>query len=458
MTSDDTKGDESGRLPAVGTPGFFHAVVETAVNPYVVIDDDLVLRYASPSIELLLGWDPVDWIGRNVAELLTPESLQLAVAGLAEIDLASHDPKWIGSPVRLFLTDIEGVSIPVDAYARESARTDVPGTLVQLVRAGASQTLSDAVDAILEGHDLERALELLTSLIEHDITDTAAMLGSGWDGNHFNQVAGRDRLLFLTSLQPTDRDGIARILGSDHNVADLFDDLAPETRAAARRRGWQACWVAPVPNDDGTDPTAALFIWRTEPGPPGVVFRDDIKRSVGLTRLALRWMGQQQVLNWMASHDQLTGLTNRSEFQNRLDESNGSRRAVLFCDLDDFKPVNENIGHRAGDRILTAVGARLKRVCADCIVARVGGDEFAILLHGVTGIDEARSLAAAVQKALVDPIVVDGRDIGIGVTIGLAYDSTGGVESDRLMDEADRLLREGKTAGKGQILSISLDT
>lgn len=449
-------GEEETSAPSVGSPEFYKAIVESAANPYVVIDAQLVLRYASPSIEMLLGWAPDDWIGKNIAELLEPDSLQLAIAGLDEIKFASRDPQWIGAPLRLFLTTSEGRSIPVDVYSRETERTGVGGTLVQLVRAGASQTMSDAVDTILEGHDLDHALSLLTSLVEHDISGTAAILASGWDGSRFTQVAGHDRLLFLSAPDPVDRRAIAQVLASGHRVADVSEDFSPGTRAAAERRGFHACWCAPVPGDDANDPTAALFIWREEPGPPGVIFRDAILRAVSLARLALQWMGQQQVLTWSATHDQLTGLTNRAEFQNRLDASAGASRAVLFCDLDDFKPVNEELGHRAGDWVLAAVAARMRRVCTDCVIARVGGDEFAILLHPSPSLEAALEVAANIQKMLADPISVDDTRAMVGVTIGVAFDPSGRTDSDHLMDHADRLLRQGKSQGKNVVLSTTL--
>lgn len=456
MTSRRSTSDPSSPLSQVGSPEFFRAVVDTSANPFVILDGEFILRYASPSIELLLGHRPEDWIGRSVAELLDPDSLHTALVGLSEIESASLDPDWVGAPVRIRLVTADGSVVTIDAYARDSTRTGIEGTLVELVRAGASQTMSDAVDTILEGRDLDHALELLTSLIEHDITNSAAMLGSGWDGKRFTKIAGRDRLLFLTTPEEGDREAIARIMASGLPVADVFEELAPATRLAAESRGRRACWVAPVPGDDGRDPTAALFVWRAAPGPPGAIYRADINRSVGLAQLALRWMGHQETLNWMASHDTLTGLTNRAEFQNHLDNSDGRPRAVLFCDLDDFKPVNEDLGHRTGDRVLTAAAKRMAHVCPDGLVARVGGDEFAILVGGIDSLDAVLALADRIQKALVDPIRVDGHSITIGVTIGVAFDPSGRIDSDRLMEGADRLLREGKGRGKGHLLSTTL--
>lgn len=443
--------------PPVGSPAFFESIVHRAVNPFVVVDDELILRYASASIEWLLGWKPDDWLGRSVAELVAPQSVELVAAGLTEITWVSQDPDWIAAPVRIFLYAADGSVVPVDAYARESERTGVAGVLVQLARAGAAQTMSDAVDTILAGDDLDRALGLLTSLVEHDIPGTAAILASGWDGRRFSRVAGRDRILFLTAPTVTDAAAIGRVLAGDAPVADLSARLCATTRAAAARRGWRACWCAPVPADTGQDRTAALLIWRPEPGAPGGIFRDGIQRSVNLARLALRWMGTQQQLAWSASHDPLTGLYNRAEFQNRLDRSTGEARAVLFCDLDDFKPVNDRWGHRAGDRVLRAIAERMQHVATGALVARMGGDEFAILQRGVPDLATARRLAHRVRAALGDPVTVADQPVQVGVTIGLAYDPTGTAGSGQLMERADSLLRQGKRQGKNQVSAVRVD-
>ena len=457
MTMRPATSDPAVSYPPVGTPEFFEAIVATSANPFVVLDADFILRYASSSVEVLLGYRPEDWIGRSVADMLDPDSLHTAVVGLTEIKSSSLDPQWVGAPVRLRLKAADGSTVHIDAYARDSPRTGIAGTLVELVRAGASQTMSDAVDTILDGTDLDHALELLTSLIEHDITESAAMLGSGWDGTRFTRVAGRDRLLFLTALDPIDREVIGRVMTAGKHVVDVFSDLAPATRSAAESRGCHGCWVAPVPGDDGRSSTAALFVWRVSPGPPGAIYRADINRSVGLAQLALRWMGHQETLAWMASHDALTGLTNRAEFQNRLDDSDGQSRAVLFCDLDNFKPVNEELGHRVGDRVLAAAAKRMEGVCPDGLVGRVGGDEFAVLVGGVASLDEVLTLADRIRTVLINPIQVDEHSVRIGVTIGAAFDREGCTDPDRLMDSADRLLREGKARGKGLVLSTTLE-
>lgn len=438
----------------VGDDGFFKAIVETSVDPFVVVDADLILRYASPSIELLLGWPPSDWIGKSIAELLDPESLDVALQGIGELVLAPTEDSWVGAPVRIHLLTEWNDIIPVDVMARETARTGVDGYVVQIHRAAATQALNDAVDTILEGEDLDQALTQLTKLIEHDITRTSAVLGSGWDGERFEHTAGKCAILDLDNLNSENRNAIRYAMRSGRKVIDIFNRLASQTRAAATQIDMHSCWCAPVIGDDFD---AALFIWHTEPGPPGVIYQVDIQRSVNLTRLALQWSSQQRRLAYEVSHDQLTGLTNRAEFQNQLDATTGRPRAVLFCDLDDFKPVNERFGHRVGDAVLSAVAGRMNGVCHDCTVARLGGDEFAVLLNNAESLNEALDIASLVTNALASPIVVDGHSAQVGVTIGVAFDPTGTAPSDVLMDEADRLLLSGKSKGKNQVLSITLD-
>ncbi|HET8896530.1 MAG TPA: PAS domain S-box protein, partial [Protaetiibacter sp.] len=326
--------DRTARHP-VGSPAFFEALVDLAVSPFVVIDDDLVLHYASSSVTTMLGWRPDEWIGRNAAELLTEESLGVVALGLHDLDEAPNDPDWVAAPVRMFIKHADGTIVPIDATARPPERTGVDGIVVQLHRAGATQAMSDAVDAILDGTDLEGALTQLASLIEHDIGNSSAVLASDWDRRRFAQIAGTNTLLTLHQPRPRDRAAIQMALESGDAVTELFSHLDPATQSEAIAAGLHTCWCAPIPPFDHDEPTAALFVWHVGQDPPGPIYTSDISRSVNLARLALRWMGQQRLLAWDAAHDHLTGLINRSEFQNQLDASAGHARAVLYFDLDE---------------------------------------------------------------------------------------------------------------------------
>jgi len=124
--------------------------------------------------------------------------------------------------------------------------------------------------------------------------------------------------------------------------------------------------------------------------------------------------------------------------------------AVLFLDLDDFKTINDSLGHAAGDQLLETVAARLLKATRGCdTVARLGGDEFAVLLDGMTHRDDAMAVVARVTTAMRVPVPLHGKEFTVGSSIGLAHASD--VESaDELLRNADVAMYRAKAAGKGR--------
>ncbi|HEY6896197.1 MAG TPA: GGDEF domain-containing protein [Rhodocyclaceae bacterium] len=167
-------------------------------------------------------------------------------------------------------------------------------------------------------------------------------------------------------------------------------------------------------------------------------------------------------LAYMAHHDVLTGLPNRVMFEDRLAqalaraERSKQQMAVLFCDLDGFKPVNDEHGHAVGDLVLQQVAERLSdgRRRADT-VARLGGDEFVILLPDL---DDARSAAAIVAQQCIasiqQPIDLDGRSIRVCVSIGVALYPQAGDSGSQLLSCADAAMYRAKQAGKGRYVFL----
>lgn len=162
-------------------------------------------------------------------------------------------------------------------------------------------------------------------------------------------------------------------------------------------------------------------------------------------------------LKYLAHHDSLTGLYNRAMLEERLTQAlacaqrDGSQIALLFCDLDGFKPVNDQHGHDAGDEVLRQVAHRLidgrRRIDT---VARLGGDEFVVLL---TGLKDARSGAAAVARqcldAIAEPFEVEGKFFTLGMSIGIALHAGVAVAPSYLMAQADIAMYRAKREGKG---------
>ena len=159
-------------------------------------------------------------------------------------------------------------------------------------------------------------------------------------------------------------------------------------------------------------------------------------------------------LQHRASHDAMTGLPNRDVLMDRLGQAlERARRgrggvAVLFCDVDGLKPVNDRFGHDGGDQVLRAVADRLcATVRAEDTVARWGGDEFVVLVEQPPGPGEVGALADRLREATRAPVELGGGSVSIGVSVGAAY-AAGFEEPSALLGRADAAMYERKRAGR----------
>ncbi len=162
----------------------------------------------------------------------------------------------------------------------------------------------------------------------------------------------------------------------------------------------------------------------------------------------------EKQVQFLASYDALTGLPNRTLFKDRLEDVlAGARRrnkkvALLFLDLDRFKTINDSLGHSFGDQMLKNAAERLKEsVREQDTVARVGGDEFLILLSGVKNVDEIRSAARRVQEAMARIFVVQGRSLSTSCSIGISVFPEHGGNAETLMKNADAAMYSVKDDG-----------
>ncbi len=159
---------------------------------------------------------------------------------------------------------------------------------------------------------------------------------------------------------------------------------------------------------------------------------------------------------YSALHDPLTGLPNRSYFLQRLEQSiRFARRnpnhqyAVLFIDLDSFKPVNDTLGHEIGDQLLTHVANRIKLLLRESdLVARLGGDEFAVLLDDITGRSHAFIVVRRIQRQITQPFAIEGRQISIGASIGITFSQLGYLQAEAALKDADTAMYQAKRQAK----------
>ena len=188
----------------------------------------------------------------------------------------------------------------------------------------------------------------------------------------------------------------------------------------------------------------------------------DAEPAIGGRLLNLRDMtdrkGMEEQLKRMALHDPLTLLANRSLFRDRVEHAvavskrNGRAVAVMFVDLDNFKNINDSLGHATGDRVLHKSAQRLvKATRGGDTVARLGGDEFAVLLENLGSKEQVIEIAGRIVESLQESLDLPGADMRVSASVGVAFATPDdGVEE--LMRNADVAMYAAKTAGKGRFL------
>jgi diguanylate cyclase (GGDEF)-like protein/PAS domain S-box-containing protein len=171
-------------------------------------------------------------------------------------------------------------------------------------------------------------------------------------------------------------------------------------------------------------------------------------------------------IHHMAHHDALTGLPNRTLFNERLKqallrgEDSGKLTATLCLDLDNFKNINDTLGHAFGDKLLRALGKRLRRELREHdTLARLGGDEFAVVLSGLDTRDAARNTAQRLIEAVCPPFHIEGHQFTVGVSVGVAIAPDDHDQAEQLLGYADMALYEAKRNGRNrhECFQVELD-
>jgi diguanylate cyclase (GGDEF)-like protein len=241
--------------------------------------------------------------------------------------------------------------------------------------------------------------------------------------------------------------------GTGNNVVVI--DCSSGTGQAAVLASWGVGAVAYTPlGQDGL-----VLMGATAPGGPTSAQVEGLALLARLAGVAVRSGQLHDDLRRLlakvehdASHDALTGLPNRASFHLELEKAVSAQsgsNALLYCDLDGFKPVNDTYGHEVGDRLLVAVAQRLRScVSAEDGVFRLGGDEFVVLVSSPAAKDVAPLMAERICKMLAAPFDIGGIVVNISVTIGVAVRAQDD-EPDDWVRRADEAMYAAKLAGKG---------
>jgi len=181
------------------------------------------------------------------------------------------------------------------------------------------------------------------------------------------------------------------------------------------------------------------------------------KHFVGIVRDISERKRAEGKLTQMALYDQLTGLPNRTNFFDKLEFSlsharrNKSVLALLFIDLDGFKKINDTLGHSMGDQLLQEVAQRLRACIRESdTVARMGGDEFTIILNNLDDIESASSLAEKLINSINQPFTLDGKTCNVGASIGIAAYPYHAGSTNNLINAADSAMYQAKANGKNK--------
>jgi len=423
------------------------AAYEELADFVTVIDAGGTIVFANSFAERLLGLDRSATVGHNITEFLHPDDLERALRVMGMV---------VGQTM--------GVAVTPAVY--RIAGADGTWTAVELN----GSMLASGLVAIVGRYSGDRELqdEIMERLIAGDAPtdvveviphfgrwrhpeDHYAVFFTGDDGQR--RSAGSRLACALGEMAEAGAPWQRAAATGDDVLAGL-DDMALELRSAASAAGLSQCWARPV-EDPSSGQSAVIVAWGRAGGSSMEVHRYALDTMARLLALILRWRQQVTGLRKAARHDPLTGLPNRTGFWEML-ESVGDKReqvrvGVLYIDLDGFKAVNDQFGHRVGDFVLAEVGQRITAVLRPRdVVARLGGDEFAVLCPDLLDEESAIAIAERVVVSLQRPFLVGEASISIGASVGIAVARPGDLEADDLVDAADRALYQAKEQGRGR--------
>jgi len=403
-----------------------------------------------------LGYDPDELIGTLALDLVGPEYRDATIGALA--DLMEFPGQ--GVPIVVGLAHRNGSTVFVEMGANtELDNPAVKGIIVRLRPYDDQRLLDEYLEALATSVPIEQTLQPLADSIRAQHLQSEVAIAYDWNDGRFTTAI--DSGLPAALAGRADPDGVdhapwveALRTGSPAVAADLTA-LEPALAQAAEAAGYQACWAYPVPVPPDGARLACLIVWRTIPGGPMLGHAAALTRSVRLAALGFERRHGEELLRHAAMHDTLTGIPNRSHFFEALDrllaEPNDTRSAVLFADLDGFKEINDSFGHGVGDEVLAVVARRLQaNIRPGDLVARVGGDEFAVLCSSITSDDQATLVADRLIEAIGHPITVGRVTVAVGISIGVAFHDPHQVHDPRLVDAADHALYEAKQLGKNR--------
>jgi diguanylate cyclase (GGDEF)-like protein/PAS domain S-box-containing protein len=402
------------------------AVIAATFDAVLVINQDGRIVYWNEAAEHTFGWDRAEILGEPVNRVV-PSSLRVEFSKHVADMAAGGGQVSFGTPIESFAVYRDGTLIPVEVALGAWPEND--GVHIgAIIRDLTARRTAEA--------DRQKTAEMMDAIVE------SMPLGL-FVKDVFSQ---RFRLVnkALETMVGVDRDDL---LGK--KSADLF---SAEQVIAFRREDRRALAhdELAVTEEIITRPDGAVRVLRIRK--LGISRRNGAPTLLlGMSEDITESRQAQDRIHHMAHHDALTGLANRFHLNQCLAEvvSSGRGGALISIDLDRFKAVNDLHGHPVGDQVLAEVADRLLAVMAPYFVARIGGDEFEVVIAGLTDPDKIRELADAAIAAISRPIRVAQHSVHIGASAGVTLFPQDAVIPEELLRAADLALYRAKSNGRG---------
>jgi diguanylate cyclase (GGDEF)-like protein len=348
-------------------------------------------------------------------------------------------------------------------------------TLRDMTAQRLGEDLRDAQDHVLEmitfNAALEQVLDRLIRLIEAQFADVhGSILLLDRDRGSLNHAAAPSlpesyaRALAGLRIGPGGGScGTAAYTRRPVFVSDVLSDpLWADFRDLVAPFGYRSCWSIPILSDAG-DVLGTFALYSTAARMPTPLELRLIEMTARVARIAIERKRSEERIHFMARHDPLTGLPNRAELSERLAaaidfaKQNGGGVTVALLDLDDFKLVNDSLGHNAGDELLRVTAARVKQCLnAGDIAVRLGGDEFVIILRERPGGSRSREdVLQEIRAAVREPLRIDAIDYRVTASLGAACYPEDGAGPDELLANADAAMYAAKELGRDNLQRFS---
>ncbi len=419
-------------------PQRMHALVEDALELITVVSADLTILYQSRAAQRLLGYDPVALEGTKFAALVEPEALpalRVACAGAAD-GLAAR-------PVTVRLRRASGGWLEGETLVRHDAAA---GHLVLSTRDVGGRNRAarrDRLHAARQALIVELGARALAGVeLDQLVVDAAAGLRRVLDANHVAVLRRVHPQSLLVRWAADGEERYGELLEEVHIGQRGQVALALATREPVAVRDWGAEErFAEAPTMAATGLLSSIAVPLAGPGHPfGIILVQSRARGrfgvqqISATQAIANILASararrqdEERIRHQATHDVSTGLPNRLLFEDRLSRAltsgrrRGRRLAVLFVYVDSFTLVKEGLGHATGDELLSTFADRVRHTLrAEDTLARIGGDEFAVLLPELSGEEDVLHVVRRLSDALRGPLHVAGREILTNAAIGIA--------------------------------------